>query len=209
MCNRWSLFASHSGVWKGKLSQWISATSQIVQITITDNSEVAPDISTRYVYNFKKSSRLSTANCLIDSVNHHFHVSLFKSILFWIKYKFCRNKSNLRHWFEAAFVKKCSNTFRDFRPSRSVSAFKSTLFLLTGHYNAFSPTLCIYSRRIHIKVNRQAHFVFITSIYSNLMISADSSVSQLGISSQWITKSADTVRMHLINLAPPSFVKRN
>ncbi len=35
------------------------------------------------------------------------------------------------------------------------------------------------------------------------MISADSSVSQLGISPQWITKSADTVRMHLINLAPP------
>jgi len=34
------------------LSQWISDTSQIVHITIIDNSEVAQDISSRYECNF-------------------------------------------------------------------------------------------------------------------------------------------------------------
>jgi len=52
MSNHWSLFASHSGLRKWKLSQWISDTSQIVHITIIDNSEVAQDISSRYECNF-------------------------------------------------------------------------------------------------------------------------------------------------------------
>lgn len=72
------------------------------------------------------------------------------------------------------------------------------------------PQLCVFTpeestSRLTVKLILCSSQAF----YSNLMISADSSVSQLGISSQWITKSADTVRMHLINLAPPSFVKRN
>ncbi len=41
----------------------------------------------RYVYNFKKRSRLSKTNCPVDSVNHRFPVYLFKSVFFFNCFK--------------------------------------------------------------------------------------------------------------------------